>query len=523
MALWVLSGRRDRERMKHRVITSSLALTLALTYPGVVHRGAAALALPNPSSRTPSVADTTPPTFPTTPASITVRARAGSSWTAVTYPTPVAVDDIGVPDVVCAPHSGSLFPIGTTSVICMATNDAHLTAATLFSVWVIPSDDFVSLTPSRLADTRPNHFTPDDFANGNGPVPAGATYELLTAGRGGVALDALAAALTVTVTEPTEDGYLTVFACGQSRPTSSNLNFAAGSTVSNLVIAQIGVRGSVCFFVSKTVQLVVDVNGAFLSRTTYVPTAPARLMDSRSGQPTADGLQSGDGRRSPSSITEIQVAGRAGVPLDAAAVVLNLTVEAPSADGYATVYPCGAHAPNASNLNYVRGATIANLAIAKLGPEGTVCVFTQSETSLIVDMEGYLPDDTTYIAVNPSRVLDTRAGATTVDGTSAGGGPLPLGATTVLRVATRGKLPDGVASAALNVTVTDAKAAGFVTIYPCDAQQPLASSVNFERDMVVATAVITDVAPDGTICIFNSQSTNVIVDVQGFYPPTVTP
>jgi hypothetical protein len=90
-------------------------------------------------------------------------------------------------------------------------------------------------------------------------------------------------------------------------------------------------------------------------------------------------------------VTELLVAGRGGVPGDAVAVVLNVTVTGPSGPGFATVFPCGSEPPNASNLNYAAGQTIPNAVTARVGSGGKVCVFTHAETDLIVDVNGYHP------------------------------------------------------------------------------------------------------------------------------------
>jgi hypothetical protein len=64
----------------------------------------------------------------------------------------------------------------------------------------------------------------------------------------------------------------------------------------------------------------------------------------------------------------LQVTGRGGVPADAAAVVLNVTVNEPEQAGFVTAYPCGTPRPNASNLNYVPGQTIPNNVIVRSAP-----------------------------------------------------------------------------------------------------------------------------------------------------------
>jgi hypothetical protein len=118
---------------------------------------------------------------------------------------------------------------------------------------------------------------------------------------------------------------------------------------------------------------------------------PGRLLESRSGLSTIDGQFNGVGVRDAGSVTALTVVGRGGVSVDAAAVVLNVTVTDPQAAGFVTVYPCGSSRPTASSLNYVAGSTVANAVIVKVGDGGQVCMFTQAATNLITDVTGYFP------------------------------------------------------------------------------------------------------------------------------------
>jgi hypothetical protein len=45
----------------------------------------------------------------------------------------------------------------------------------------------------------------------------------------------------------------------------SSLNFAAGQTVANAVIAPVSSTGSVCFYSLVATDLIVDINGWFAS------------------------------------------------------------------------------------------------------------------------------------------------------------------------------------------------------------------------------------------------------------------
>ena len=125
----------------------------------------------------------------------------------------------------------------------------------------------------------------------------------------------------------------------------------------------------------------------------YVALVPARLLDTRTdpSSSTVDGGGLGAGLAAAGSVTEIQVTGRAGVPADAAAAALNVTVTEAQGGGFVTVFPCGSPRPTASTLNFVAGSTIPNGAIAKIGVNGKICLYANNATHLIADIAGYFP------------------------------------------------------------------------------------------------------------------------------------
>jgi len=88
----------------------------------------------------------------------------------------------------------------------------------------------------------------------------------------------------------------------------------------------------------------------------------------------------------------------------------------------------------------------------------------------------------------------------------------------VLTAVGRGGVSAGASTVVVNVTVTEPQAAGFVTVYPCGIDPPLASNLNFAGGQTVANAAIVKVGAGGSICLFNSQPTHLIVDVAGYFP-----
>ncbi len=374
----------------------------------------------------------------------------------------------------------------------------------------------VPLSPARLFDSRGPNLTVDGQYSGSGPRPAGSITEVQVTGRGCVPIDATGVVLNVTAVQARAAGYASVFPCGEPVPNASNLNFAAGQNVPNAVVAKVGAGGKVCVFAEVPFDLLIDVNGYVPAGSTVGSTTPARLLDSRTGGGTIDGQLAGIGQRSTGSVTEVTVAGRGGVPADASAVVLNVTVVQAGAAGYASVYPCGQAPPNASNLNFAAGETMPNTVVAKVGAGGKVCVFAEVPLDLLVDVNGFVPAGSTVGSLPPARLFDSRADGTTVDGALARTGRRGAGSITEVLVAGRGGVPADARAVILNVTAVQADAAGYVSVFPCGEAVPNASNLNFAAGQTVPNAVVAKVGAGGTVCVFAEQATHLLVDVNGF-------
>ncbi len=353
------------------------------------------------------------------------------------------------------------------------------------------------ITPNRVLDTR---------KAGEGPCVAG-SRAVTVAPSTGVPADAAAVALNVTVVNPSTEGYLTVHPTGTARPTASNLNFVKGQVVPNLVTSKVGTGGQVTVFASGGCpHVTVDVTGYYTAGATapggFVGITPTRALDTR---------QAGQGP-CVAGARNVTVAPVTGVPADAAAVALNVTVVKPSAPGYATVYPTGSARPTASNLNFQRGQVVPNHVTAKVGTGGQVTVFTSGGCPhVVVDVAGYfeagVPGEGGFVGVNPSRVLDTR---------KAGQGPCIAGARDVTVAPTTG-VPADAASVVLNVTVVEPSAPGYATVYPQGVARPTASNLNYVKGQVVPNAVITGVTA-GKVSVFTSGGCpHVVVDVVGYH------
>ncbi len=361
--------------------------------------------------------------------------------------------------------------------------------------------------PARLVDTRPGATTVDGRQQGEGLRAAGSVTQVQVGGRAGLGAAPPVVVLNLTVTGAQSGGYLTVWPCGITQPNASNVNFAAGQTIANQVIARVGSQGRVCVYTSATTHLLVDASGTFTGdQAPAMLTAPARLLDTRQGPRPAAG-----------ATLRVRVRGQAGIATDAQVALLNVTATDAQAGGYVTVWPCGAAQPNASNVNFAAGDTVANAVTARVGATGEVCVFTSAPAHVVVDVAGASSSTTALrMLTAPARVLDTRSGGVTVDGRRAGAGLLGRNGAVALEVAGRAGVPRDAAAVLLNVTATGPVGDGYVTAHACGTVQPNASNVNFAAGQTIAGSVMARVGVDGAVRLFTSTATHLLVDVAGW-------
>ncbi len=350
-------------------------------------------------------------------------------------------------------------------------------------------------------------------------MPPGGAVELQVTGRGGVpTTDVAAVAMTVTVTQPTAAGYVTLYPGGSARPLAANLNFVAGETVSNLAVVKVGANGRVGLFnPNGSTHVVIDVSGWFSASEKdaagrFQPMVPSRILDTRDG--TGGGVRLG-----PGASLDLQVAGRGGVPATGVdAATMNVTVTGTTAAGFLTVHPAGVARPLASTINFAADSTVAIRTMMKLGAGGKVTIFNSSGSAdVIVDVGGWYTDGTqpgtlgAFVPVNPSRILDTR------DSTGGVTGPLLASGTVDVQITGRGDVPaSGVRAVVLNATVTAPAGPGFITVFPAGAARPLTSDLNFAGGETQANLVVVQVGAGGQVSLASSVGAHVIFDIAGW-------
>ena len=233
----------------------------------------------------------------------------------------------------------------------------------------------------------------------------------------------------------------------------------------------------------------------------YRAVGPRRLADTR---PTSS---SGFNRIDAHTI-------RVVVDTDALAATLTVTAVDTSGAGFVTVWPTGASRPEASNLNVTRAGEVrANTATVRLGTAGSVDLYVQTPTELIVDLVGLFNQAAEatagrYQPSNAGRVLDTREptfGATPLKPGRRRDVPLPA------------DVPTDAIAVAANLTFTGTLGAGFFTAWPAGAPLPQASTGN--ADGASQTRAIFTVVPVSAtgFSIYTQGGAHVVVDIVGYF------
>ncbi|MGW5852230.1 PKD domain-containing protein [Streptomyces sp. NPDC055254] len=369
--------------------------------------------------------------------------------------------------------------------------------------------EFTPHGPTRLLDTRSGKGAVQ------GKVGAYSSTRLKVAGNGDIPTWVTAVALNVTATNTTSPGHVSVFASGTRRPTASNINFEAGQSVPNLVIARVGTDGYIELYNGgwEPIDLVADVTGYFGQQAAggYDPQAPARVVDTRYGTGPQHGPVAGQG-----SFT-VKVADPG-----ATAVALNVTVTNPREAGHLTVHPTGQAAPTTSNVNFAAGQTIANSVIVPVGKDGEITVRNGAwaPSDVIVDLVGtYSPAHAAaYVPVEPVRQIDTRESWS----------KRPW----VPRGYIWQAFSIGQEAWVLNTTVTNTRGAGFLSVAPdhnstgnyadrtaVTPPRPVSSTLNWTTGKTVANLVQASAGEYGIVDLWNQgwDPADLVVDIFGYY------
>ena len=120
-----------------------------------------------------------------------------------------------------SPVRGLLGAVAVAATTFVTASPATVSAA---------GEQFGPIVPARVSDSRKNGH----------PVNGGTQIQIPDSVGREVPSRAVAVSLNITVTQPFAAGFVTVWPCGAARPNASTLNFAAGETRANQVLAKLG-------------------------------------------------------------------------------------------------------------------------------------------------------------------------------------------------------------------------------------------------------------------------------------------
>ncbi len=254
----------------------------------------------------------------------------------------------------------------------------------------------------------------------------------------------------------------------------------------------------------------------------YIAVSPCRVVDTRNAAgPFGAPFVPASGSRSFS----IPNSTNCSIPSTAQAYSLNLTVVPHGTLGYLTMWPTGVNQAVVSTLNSIDGRVKANAAIVPAGDNGAVSVFATNDTDVVLDINGYFvatsnSNADSFYPTTPCRLIDTRAGVspTVSSGALAGGSSrtLPL-------LSSNCNVPATATAYSLNFTVVPASGTlGYLTVYPTGVAQPVVSTLNAPTGTVVANAAIIPAGTAGSIDVFATDPTDLIVDINGYFAPPGT-
>ena len=315
-----------------------------------------------------------------------------------------------------------------------------------------------------------------------------------------------------------QPGFVTAYGCDNGLPrdrrgkvTRADLNYDGRITPvwSNRLIVEADDDGDVCFFTTRPVDMVIDLNGVTFD--TGISSFPNQRTDTRVGTNVAVRA----GRVLRVAVPEA-VGGRT--------VVGQLAVDHAEQPGFVTAYGCDNGLPRdrrgtitRADLNYDGEITPvwSNRLIVEADDDGDVCFYTKRRVDMIVDINGV---SDTGITSFVNRRTDTRLGTN-----------VAVGAGRVLRVA----VPEAVGGKTVvgQLAVDHAEQPGFVTAYGCDNGLPrdrrgtiTRADLNYDGGTapVWSNRLIVQADDDGDVCFYTKRRVDMVIDINGVSDTGIT-
>ncbi|MBL8230291.1 MAG: hypothetical protein JNL98_17510 [Bryobacterales bacterium] len=280
--------------------------------------------------------------------------------------------------------------------------------------------------------------------------------------------------------------------------------------------------GGQTFTVTQTGQL-LSSNGL-----RFVPITPCRIMETRpeynfEGRTGSFGppfMQANETRT-----LVLPASNVCNIPTSASAYVLNVTVVPRGPLDFVTIWPGGETRPDFWTVRSPDAQIVANSALVKAGPGGTIQVFASNNVDIILDISGYMTDNSAvsnlvFYPMTPCRVIDTRTEYRQPAGPF---GPPSMNARETRRfrfpLTPYCQVPVGAAAYSVTITAVPQGALQFLTAWPSGVGQPNISNINSPAGRVLANSVILPASADGSVDVFTFDRTDFLIDINGYFAP----
>jgi PKD domain len=220
--------------------------------------------------------------------------------------------------------------------------------------------------------------------------PIGSGVSTFTLPATGVPPHVTAAVLSISQSGSSTAGWLAAFPGTGAAPTSSDLNFTAGETTSDMVIVPItSLRTFRILNHGSSLLLTVDLQGYYTtsSGAAFVPVAPTRILDTRNGTGESKAAPIGPGGTVGLNANTLN-----GTAIEATTLLYNLTGIAPTTATWLSAIEDGP-TPNTTNLHLTSGQVRPVLVMGPTwrneGSSLTGVYNSAGKVNIAVDLEGY--------------------------------------------------------------------------------------------------------------------------------------
>ena len=247
----------------------------------------------------------------------------------------------------------------------------------------------------------------------------------------------------------------------------------------------------------------------------YFPTFPCRVVDTRNANGPFGGppIQGGTSRSFPipQSICEI--------PANAAAYVFTVTAIPNGQLSLLTAYPTGESRGAVTTMVSLDGRIKSDPAIVPAGTNGAISIYASNTTNVVVDFSGFFASAAQgglqFFPLPPCRLVDTRNANGPLGGPSLQGNQerdFPLLQSPCI--------PQGITPAAYSLNFAAIPMNGtlnYLTAWQTGEPLPLAFTLTDPTGAVLADMGIVAAGSSGSIAVYPSNNTNLVIDINGFF------